>query len=128
VLDHLRSNRALALQVAGFQVSVSVLAGLVGSAFGGSVGLAALLGGLSVALGQSAMAWLSLGGGVQSPRGAFLRLLLGMLCKWLLVVLVWVVAMPFLGRAPLAGLLGLAAAMVAYPMAVLFAAKVKREH
>ena len=94
---------------------------------GANSGLAALIGGSSLALANAAAAQLSLGGGVQTPRAAYARLLLGTIFKWLLVVGVWLVAMAVLKKAPLAAILGLLAAAVAHPVAIIFAAKVKRE-
>lgn len=127
-VDHLSANREIAFRAVAWQALVSALAGAVAWGLAGMIpGLAALIGGSSLAIANAAAAQLSLGGGVQAPRVAYARLLLGTIFKWVLVVGVWLGAMAVLKKAPLAAILGLLAAMVAHPVAILFAAKVKRE-
>ncbi|HMB56142.1 MAG TPA: hypothetical protein VKM35_02925 [Arenimonas sp.] len=106
----------------------AMFAGLAAWLFAGpGAGVAAAIGGSSIALGNAVMAHFSLGGGVLAPRVAFARLLLGAIFKWALVVLVWWGAMAVLKKAPLAALFGLLAAMAIHPIAIIFGAKVKRE-
>lgn len=127
-LDHLSANREIAFRAAVWQALVSVLVGMAGWALAnGSAGVAAWIGGSSIAVANAAATQLSLGGGILTPGAAFARLLLGTILKWGLVVGVWLLAMPALKKAPLAAMSGLLAAMAIYPIAILFAAKVKRE-
>jgi len=128
VPDHLKTSRELAFRAVRWQTAAALLSGLAGWAVtGADAGLAASIGGFSLVLGNAAMAQMSLGGGIQPPRGAFARLLIGAILKWLLVVGVWVGAMAVLKKAPLAALLGLLATMAVHPIAIIFGAKVKRE-
>jgi F0F1-type ATP synthase assembly protein I len=127
-VDPLSSSRELAFRAVLWQALASALAGVVAwAATGPLAGVAALLGGGALVLGNAAATQLALGGGVQSARSAYLRLWFGMLVKWLFVVAVWLAAMAVLKQAPLAAIAGLVAAMLAHPAAIILAAKVKRE-
>lgn len=127
-VDHLSANRGIAFRAVAWQALISALTGLLAwGLVGGNAGLAALIGGSSLAFANAAAAQLALGGGVQTPRAAYARLLLGTILKWVLVVGMWLGAMDVLKRAPLAAILGLLASMATHPVAILFVAKVKRE-
>jgi len=128
VSDHLTTTRRLAFRAIGWQTTAVVLAATMAWVVTGQrEGLAVAVGGLSLVLGNVAMAQMSLGGGILPARGAYSRLLIGAVLKWLVVVGVWLVAMAVLKQAPVAALLGLLIAMVVHPVAILFGAKVKRE-
>lgn len=128
VPDHLKTSRELAFRAVWWQAAVALLSGLMAWALAGAdAGVAAAVGASSLVLGNAAMAQMSLGGGILPPRGAYARLLIGAILKWLLVFGVWVGAMAVLKKAPLAALLGLLATMAVHPIVIIFGAKVKRE-
>jgi hypothetical protein len=107
---------------------VALLAGAVASASAGrNAGFAAVIGAASVALASAVQAQLALGGGIASPGVAFARLLLGTLAKWLVVIAVWWGAIAIIGKAPIAAVAGLLAALLVHPLVVLLGTKVKRE-
>lgn len=89
--------------------------------------MAAAIGAGSVTVANALQARLALGGGVQPPSAAFLRLLLGTLVKWFVVVAVWWSSIAVVGKAPLAAIVGLFAASLAHPLVIHFGTKVKRE-
>jgi hypothetical protein len=127
-LDHLSANREIAFRAAAWQALVSALAGLAAWGLAGAdAGVAVGVGGGSIALANAVATQLCLGVGIRTPGAAYARLLLGTVVKWGLVVGVWLLAMTVLQKAPLAAMLGLLAAMAVYPIAIFFAAKVKRE-
>jgi hypothetical protein len=128
VQDHLGSHRRLAFRAAAVQAAVALLAGAVASASAGRIaGFAAAIGAASVALASVVQAQLALGGGIAPPGVAFARLLLGTLAKWLVIVAVWWGAIAIVGKAPIAAVAGLLAALLAHPLVVLLGTKVKRE-
>lgn len=77
----------------------------------------AFCGGAAAALGTAGLARLALGGGIQPARVAYLRLLAGMLLKWLLVALLIYLALAHGRFPPLATLSGLVLALLAFPLA-----------
>jgi hypothetical protein len=128
VQDHLGSHRRLAFRAAAVQAAVALLAGAIASASAGRIaGFAAAIGAASVALASVVQAQLALGGGIAPPGVAFARLLLGTLAKWLVIVAVWWGAIAIVGKAPIAAVAGLLAALLAHPLVVLLGTKVKRE-
>jgi hypothetical protein len=128
VQDHLGSHRRLAFRAVAVQAAVALLAGAVATATAGRIaGLAAAIGAASVALASAVQAQLALGGGIAPPSVAFARLLLGTLAKWLVVVAVWWGAIAIIGKAPIAAVAGLLAALLVHPLVVLLGTKVKRE-
>lgn len=100
------SGRRLAQRAIAWQaVAIAVLA-LAFLAKGSGWSLAALAGGGSVVLGGEASRRIALGGGVAPAIGALARLLLGLVAKWVVVVvgLVFAVALADLpAAAALAG-------------------------
>lgn len=90
-----------------------VVAGAAGLLSGPRAAAAAVIGVAVVALGSLLMARALLGGGVQSATGALGRLVLGMLGKWVLVAVAFVLAVGVLKLPVLPLIAGLAAAVVA---------------
>lgn len=91
--------------------------GLVALAFllqGSRHALAALVGGFALVAGHLVAARLALGGGIVPARVAFVRLLLGVTGKWLLIVVVLVIASKAWHLPPLPMLVGLLAGLVAW--------------
>lgn len=100
------------------QLAAGVLAALVaGPVWGMPQAAGALAGASAAALGTTGMARLALGGGIQPARVVYLRLLAGMLLKWLLVGVLLYLAMAQWRFPPLAVLSGLALAMLVFPLA-----------
>ena len=92
-------------------------AGLVAGAFllqGVRPALGALAGGMAMAAGHALAATVSFAGGIQPPRVAFARLLLGALGKWAVVVAVLAIALGAWRLPPLPVVVGVAGALVAY--------------
>jgi hypothetical protein len=100
------------------QLAAGVLAaGVAWSGWGMAQAAGVLAGASAAALGTAGMARLALGGGIQPARVVYLRLLAGMLVKWLLVGLLIYLAMARWRLPPLAVLSGLALAMLVFPLA-----------
>jgi hypothetical protein len=118
VSQSLAVGRRLARKAAMLQLAAGVLAATVaGLVWGAAQAGGALVGASAAAVGTVGMARLALGGGIQPARVIYLRMLVGMLVKWLLVgVLLWL-AMARWRFPPLAVLAGLALAMLAFPLA-----------
>lgn len=111
-------GRRLARKAAMLQLVAGVLAaGVAGLAWGTPQAAGALAGASAAALGTAGMARLALGGGIQPARVVYLRLLAGMLVKWLLVGVLLYLAMAQWRFPPLAVLSGLALAMLVFPLA-----------
>lgn len=109
------------------QLAAGALAAAVsGVAWGLPQAAGALAGASAAALGTTGMARLALGGGIQPARVVYLRLLAGMLLKWLLVGVLLYLAMAQWRLPPLAVLSGLALAMLVFPLAHLSGAYVQR--
>jgi F0F1-type ATP synthase assembly protein I len=106
--------RAVAIQA----VVALLVALLVLAAAGPRQGLAAAAGGIAMLAGNGLAAAVALGGGIQPAGAAFARLLLGTLGKWVVALVVVVVALGPLRLPPLPLLAGLAAGMLAYLLAV----------
>jgi hypothetical protein len=103
-------------------VSIQALvAALVAAAFlvqGPRAALAAAVAGGAMVAGNALAAMTALGGGIQPARLAFLRLLLGVLGKWVVVLAVFAVALGAWRLPPLPMLAGLAAGVLAYLLAL----------
>jgi len=115
------AHRALAIQA-----SVAALVALAFLAQGPQQAWAAAVGGGAVVLGNALAAFVALGGGIQSGRNAFARLLLGTLGKWAVVMGVLAIAFGVWRLAPLPALVGVVSSMLAYLLGLNFV-RVKRE-
>ena len=104
-----------------------VLVALMFLPMGLSALLAALLGGLSIVLGNALAAMIALGGGVVTARSALFRLMLATGLKWLVVITIFAVASGVWRMAPLPLIAGLAVALIAHPLILNFCVRVKRE-
>lgn len=95
----------------------AIVAALVALAFvvqGPQQALSAAIAGGALLLGNALAAGLALGGGIQSARAAFARLLLGTLAKWTVVMGVLAVGFGMWRLPPLPALVGLVAGLLAY--------------
>jgi F0F1-type ATP synthase assembly protein I len=118
VHDPIATGRSAALRAVAIQAAAALLvAGGMWLLAGPRQGLAAVAGGLAMLAGNALAAVVALGGGIQSARAAFARLLLGTLGKWVVVMLVLAVALGALRLPALPTLAGLAAGMLAYLLA-----------
>lgn len=115
------AHRALALQA-----GVAALVALAFVVQGLQQALSAAIGGGALLLGNALAAGLALGGGIQSARAAFARLLLGTLGKWAVVMGVLAVGFGAWRLPPLPALVGVVAGLLAY-LVGLNLGRVKRE-
>ena len=115
------AHRALALQA-----GVAALVALAFVVQGPQQALSAAIGGGALLLGNALAAGLALGGGIQSARAAFARLLLGTLTKWAVVMGVLAVGFGAWHLPPLPALVGVVAGLLAY-LVGLNLGRVKRE-
>ena len=88
------------------------------SASASSMPAAAAVAGGAMVAGNALAAMTALGGGIQPARLVFLRLLLGVLGKWVVVLAVFTVALGAWRLPPLPMLVGLAAGVLAYLLAL----------
>ncbi len=117
--DPIAAGRRSALRATVVQVAVALLVALAFLMQGPVHALAAGIGGGALALGNALAAGVSLGGIVQA-RVAFARLLLGTLLKWLVAIGIFAVASGVWRLPPLPMVVGLAAGMLAYLLALNF--------
>lgn len=111
------TGRRVALQIVLLQFVVALaVAALTIPVAGVDAGLGVLSGGLAVVLGIAGMAHLALGGGIGSARLGLLRLLAGVLGKWLLIAVVVWLAIARWALPPLATIAGLAIGLLAFPL------------
>ena len=117
--DPIATGRRAALRAVAVQAIVALLvaAGMLLSA-GLEQGLAAAAGGIAMLAGNALAAMVALGGGIQPASAAFARLMLGTLGKWVVVRAVLAVALGVFGLPALSTLVGLAAGMLAYLLAL----------
>jgi hypothetical protein len=73
---------------------------------------------MALVAGHLLVAGLALGGGIVPARAAYARLLLGLLGKWLLVVVAIAIALGAWRMPPLPVLAGLVAGLLAYHVAM----------
>lgn len=103
------------------QALAGLAAGLVGWVWVSPMaGLAALVGALALSLGTLVLARFALGGGVRSGEAVMLRMVAGMLLKWLVVAAVLLMAVGVWRLSPLPIIVGVAGAFVASALAALF--------
>lgn len=96
---------------------MTVLVALAFLAQGQASALAVLVGGGALTLGTWISTWIALGGGVSSAGVALSRLVAGMVAKWLLVLVVFTIALGLLRLPGLPLLVGISAAMLALVLA-----------
>lgn len=106
--NRLARKAALAQLLAG-----GVVAALLGALYGLPAAAATMTGAVAVALGTFLMGRALLGGGVTDATGALMRLVVGVLAKWVLVLALGVLAIGVWKLPPLPLLAGLVAALAA---------------
>ena len=117
--DPIATGRRAALRAVAVQAIVALLvaAGMLLSA-GLEQGLAAAAGGIAMLAGNALAASVALGGGIQRAGAAYARLLLATMGKWLVAIVVVVVALEWFRLPPLPLLAGLASGLFAYLLAL----------
>jgi F0F1-type ATP synthase assembly protein I len=106
------------MRAVAIQAAVATLVALAFLALGTRQALGAAVGGIAMLAGNGLAAAVALGGGIQPAGAAFARLLLGTLLKWLVVLVVVVVALQAWRLPPLPILAGLAAGVLANLLAL----------
>ena len=127
MLNSVAASRSAALRAVAYQMAAVVLVALMFLPMGLSASLAALLGGISMVLGNALAAMIALGGGVVTARSALSRLMLATGLKWLVVMTIFAIASGVWRMAPLPLIAGLAVALIAHPLVLNFCVRVKRE-
>ena len=117
--DPIATGRRAALRAVAVQAIVALLvaAGMLLSA-GLEQGLAAAAGGIAMLAGNALAASVALGGGIQPAGAAYARLLLATMGKWLVAIVVVVVALEWFRLPPLPLLAGLAGGLFAFLLAL----------
>jgi F0F1-type ATP synthase assembly protein I len=106
------------MRAVAVQAAVATLVALAFLALGTRQALGAAAGGIAMLAGNGLAAEVALGGGIQQAGAAFARLLLGTLLKWLVVLVVVVVALQAWRLPPLPTLAGLVAGVLANLLAL----------
>jgi F0F1-type ATP synthase assembly protein I len=117
VLNSVAASRRLAQRATAWQACVTVLVALAFLVQGQASAMAVMVGGGALTLGTWISTWVALGGGVSSAGVALSRLVAGMLAKWLLVLVVFTIALGLLRLPGLPLLVGISAAMLALVLA-----------
>jgi F0F1-type ATP synthase assembly protein I len=119
VHDPIAAGRRAATRAIAVQVAVVALVAMLFLLQGARHALAAVIGGVALALGNALAARLSLAGIVPASV-AFGRLLLGTMAKWLVAIALFALALVAWRLPPLPMLAGFAAGLVAYLLALNF--------
>ena len=112
------SRQSIARAVAVQMVAVALAAAGCFLLKGGVWGFGVLAGGIGMATGGGLSSRIALGGGVAPATGALARLIVAMLAKWVVVLVVLVVAVAVAGWPPVAVLAGVIVALVAQVLAL----------
>lgn len=119
MLNSLVAGRRLALRAVALQVVAALAIGAVFLLAGRREAVAAAGGGFTVALGTALLSVQAFGRLV-GGMAAYMRLLLGMLLKWAVVIGGLIVILVQYKLPPLAAVTGLVAAYAVYPLAFRF--------
>ena len=106
------AGNRLAVRTVAVQVAVVAVAAACFLLIGRRPSAAVLLGGLAIVCSSWAAARITFTGRAQSAEGALLRLILGLLLKWFVVIAVLLLGTLFLRLPPLYVLLGLVAGLL----------------
>lgn len=87
------AGRRLARRAALFQAAAVLATALACLYLGPDAAVAALLGGGAMLVGTAVSAWRSLGGGVASARVVMVRMFVGLVLKWLVVIVALVLGL-----------------------------------
>lgn len=112
--DPLATGRRAALRAIAIQAVAAALVALAFLLAGPRPALAATAGGVAMLAGNALAAAVALGGGIRPARAAFARLLLGVLGKWVLVLVLVAVALQVWRLPPLPLLAGVVVGLLVY--------------
>jgi F0F1-type ATP synthase assembly protein I len=118
VLNSVAAGRRLVLRATAFQLGAVLLVAMAFLLWGKSQALAAAVGGLAMVAGGWFAARLAFGAGVTGAGTAMVRLLAGMVIKWITVVVVLLLGIGVWKLPPLALLAGTLTGMAAQALAM----------
>ncbi|PZQ26909.1 MAG: hypothetical protein DI562_14350 [Stenotrophomonas acidaminiphila] len=113
MLNSVAAGRRLVLRAAVWQTGAVLLVALLFLPWGLPRAIAAVVGGLAIVVGALLAAWMAFGGGVLGAVSAVLRLVAGMVVKWVVVIGVLVVGAGLYKLPPLPLLAGVITGLVA---------------
>ena len=113
MLNSVAAGRRLVLRAAVWQTGAVLLVALLFLPWGLPRAVAAVIGGLAIVVGALLAAWMAFGGGVLGAVSAVLRLVAGMVVKWVVVIGVLVVGAGLYKLPPLPLLAGVITGLVA---------------
>lgn len=113
MLNSVAAGRRLVLRAAVWQTGAVLLVALLFLPWGLPRAFAAVVGGLAIVVGALLAAWMAFGGGVLGAVSAVLRLVAGMVVKWVVVIGVLVVGAGLYKLPPLPLLAGVITGLVA---------------
>ncbi len=113
MLKSVAAGRRLVLRAAVWQTGAVLLVALLFLPWGLPRAIAAVVGGLAIVVGALLAAWMAFGGGVLGAVSAVLRLVAGMVVKWVVVIGVLVVGAGLYKLPPLPLLAGVITGLVA---------------
>lgn len=112
MLNSVATGRRLVLRAAVWQTGAVLLVALLFLLRGVPQAVAAAVGGLAIVVGALLAAWMAFGGGVLGAVSAVLRLVAGMVVKWVVVIGVLVVGTGLYKLPPLPLLAGVITGLV----------------
>ena len=113
MLNSVAAGRRLVLRSAVWQTVAVLLVALLFLPWGLPRAIAAVVGGLAIVVGALLAAWMAFGGSVLGAVSAVLRLVAGMVVKWVVVIGVLVVGAGLYKLPPLPLLAGVITGLVA---------------
>lgn len=117
MLNSVAAGRRLVLRAAVWQTAAVLLVALLFLLRGVPHAVAAAVGGLAIVAGALLAAWMAFGGGVLGAVSAVLRLVAGMVVKWVVVIGVLVMGAGLYKLPPLALMAGVVTGLVAQVLA-----------
>ena len=118
MLNSVATGRRLVLRAAVWQTGAVLLVALLFLLRGVPQALAAAVGGLAIVAGALLAAWMAFGGGVLGAVSAMLRLVAGMVVKWVVVIGVLVIGAGLYKLPPLPLLAGVITGLMAQVLVV----------
>ncbi len=113
MLNSVAAGRRLVLRAAVWQMAAVVLVALLFLLWGVPHAVAVVVGGLAIVVSALLAAWMAFGGGVLGAVSAVLRLVAGMVVKWVVVIGVLVMGAGLYKLPPLALMAGVVTGLVA---------------
>ncbi len=118
MLNSVATGRRLVLRAAVWQTGAVLLVALLFLLRGVPQAVAAAVGGMAIVAGALLAAWMAFGGGVLGAVSAMLRLVAGMMVKWVVVIGVLVIGAGLYKLPPLPLLAGVITGLVAQVLVV----------